>query len=151
MTSPNAFPISSKFWFSGLLGERGLKGQKNEPKWQKILSHFLSQELYLIWLSFLVMCKMMISPANKKSDFSGFLKFINKWQKEILRCAPPSSHGCNFFVKPWLILSQLELSRTELPKCTPNCTRMENCDHTNCPVLPVFYMTQPMRFGFLTS
>ena len=28
----------------------------------------------------------------QKSDFWWFLKFINKCQKEILRCAPPSSH-----------------------------------------------------------
>ena len=27
-----------------------------------------------------------------------FFKFINKYQKEILRCAPPSSHVCDFFV-----------------------------------------------------
>ena len=32
----------------------------------------------------------------QKSDFSGFSKFINKCQKEILRCAPPSSHVCDF-------------------------------------------------------
>ena len=85
----------------------------------------------------------------QKSDFSGFSKFINKCQMEILRCAPPSSHVCDFFVKLWLILSQLELSRTELPKCTPNIL-MENCDHTICPVLSIlFYMTRPIRLGFL--
>ena len=27
-----------------------------------------------------------------------FFKFINKWQNEILRCAPPSSHVCDFFL-----------------------------------------------------
>ena len=87
----------------------------------------------------------------QKPDFSGFSKFINKCQKEILRCAPPSSHVCDFFVKLWLILSQLELSRTELPKCTPNIL-MENCDHTICPALSIlFYMTQPIRLGFLKS
>ena len=63
MTSPDAFFIFWKFWFSGLLG-RECKRAKNGPKWQIILSHSLSQELYLIWLWFLVhMCKMMISPA----------------------------------------------------------------------------------------
>ena len=56
-----------------------------------------------------------------------------------------------FFAKLWLILSQLELSRTELPKCTPSIL-MENCDHTICPVLSIlFYMTQPIRLGFLKS
>ena len=32
MASPNAFLISSKLWFSGLLGWRGLKGKK----WRKM-------------------------------------------------------------------------------------------------------------------
>ena len=88
---------------------RRVKGQKNGPKWQKKLSHSVSHELYLTWLWFLAqMCKMMIPPAfiffnfYQNSDFSGFLKFINKCQKEILRCAPPSSHLCDFFLKKWL-------------------------------------------------
>ena len=34
MTSPDAFFILSKFWFSGLLGGGG-KRAKNSPKWQK--------------------------------------------------------------------------------------------------------------------
>ena len=47
------------------------------------------------------MCQMMISPAIffsffQTSDFLGFSKFINKCQKEILRCALPSSHVCDF-------------------------------------------------------
>ena len=47
------------------------------------------------------MCKMMISPAIsfsffQNSDFLGFSKFINKYQKEIMRCNPPSSHMCDF-------------------------------------------------------
>ena len=42
-----------------------IKKAKNGQKWQKILPHFVSQELHLMWLWFLVlMCKMMISPAN---------------------------------------------------------------------------------------
>ena len=85
----------------------------------------------------------------QKSDFSGFSKFINKCQMEILRCAPPSSHVCDFFVTLWLILSELELSRTELPNYIPNIL-MENCDHTICPVLSIlFCMTRPIRFCFL--
>ena len=58
-----------------------------------------------------------IFSCFQKSDFCGFSKFMNKCQKEILRCAPPFSHVCDFFAKLWL-LSQLELSMTELPKCT---------------------------------
>ena len=141
--------IFLKFWFCGLLGAEWVKKAKNGPKWQKILSHFVSQELYLIWLWFLVhVCKIMIHPAS----FFIFSKFISKCQKKILRCVPPSSCVCDFFVKLWLIiLSQLELSRTELRKGTPNIL-MENCDHTICPVLSIlFFMTQPLRLGFLKN
>ena len=56
-----------------------------------------------------------------------------------------------FFAKLRLVLSQFELSRTELPKCTPSIL-MESCDHTVCPVLSVlFYLTQHVRLGFLKS
>ena len=47
-----------------------------------------------------------------------------------------------FFAKLWLILAQLELSRTKLPKCTP-IILMENCDHTICPVLSFFFFIWP--------
>ena len=101
-TSPAALFIFSEFWFSGLSeGEGGWKGKKRPKMTKNIVS--ISQELCLIWLWFFVhMCKMMVSPAVFfifsifKIDFSGFSKFINKCQKEILRCAPPSSHVCHF-------------------------------------------------------
>ena len=116
MTSPDAFFIFSKFWFSRLLGGwgvgwRGGYRAGNGPNWQKNLSHSASQELYLIWFWFLVhTCKKMISPAIfflflQNSDFSDFSKYINKCQKQILRCAPPSSHVCDF------IFSQSNFSR----------------------------------------
>ena len=142
------FSFFLNFGFVGCQ-EGGVKKAKNGPKWQKVLSHFVSQELYLIWLWFLVhMCKIMIHPPS----FFIFSKLISKCQKQILSCVPPSSCVCDFFVKLWLIiLSQLELSRTELTKGTPNIL-MENCDHTICPVLSIpFYMTQPIRLGFLKS
>ena len=53
------------------------------------------------------MCKMMISPAFfffflfsffQNSDFSGFSKFINRCQMEILKFAQPS-HACDIFLK----------------------------------------------------
>ena len=54
MTSPNAFFIFSKFWFSG----EGEKKGKNDPN-DKKTSLSVSQELCLIWLWFLVhMCKI---------------------------------------------------------------------------------------------
>ena len=58
---PGVFLIFSKFWFFGLLGG---KRAENGPKWQKILSvtYSISQEPYIIWLSFMVpMCKKIIS------------------------------------------------------------------------------------------
>ena len=73
-----------------------------------IFSFFVSQELYLIWLWFLLhMSKMMICPAFffsffQNSDFFYFSKFINKWQIEIMRCAAPSSHVCDF---PYILVS----------------------------------------------
>ena len=45
-----------------------------------------------------------------------------------------------FFAKLWLILSQLELSRTELPKCTRSIL-MEN--YTICPVLSILFSYDP--------
>ena len=76
----------------------GWKGQKMAHNYiQKIVCLTLyPQELYLIWLWFLVhICKMMILPAL---FFSLVFKFINKCQTEILRCAPPSSHVCDFLI-----------------------------------------------------
>ena len=72
MASADAFFIFSRIWFSGFFffwggGVGGEKKKKNGPKWndkKKLSHHSVSQELYLIWLWFLVlMCKMMISPA----------------------------------------------------------------------------------------
>ena len=57
MISPGIFLIFVKFWFFGLLAGKGGKRTKNGPKQQKILSRSISQELYIIWLSFVVhMC-----------------------------------------------------------------------------------------------
>ena len=40
------------------------KGQKNGPKWEKILLSLISQETYIIWLSFIWhKCKMIISAG----------------------------------------------------------------------------------------
>ena len=78
MTPPDAFFIFKKSWFSGLLG--GIRGQKMTPNDRKFcLSHFISQEPYIIWLSFMVnLCKMMISPGVffifSKFWFSGLLE-----------------------------------------------------------------------------
>ena len=39
----------------------------------------------------------LLAHFNRFFDNNLFFKFINKCQKEILRCAPPFSHVCNFF------------------------------------------------------
>ena len=61
--SPGIFLILLVFSFSGsYVGKRA----KNGLRWQKnsCLLHLISQELYIIWLSFMVhLCKMMISPG----------------------------------------------------------------------------------------
>ena len=89
--------------FSFFWTVRGVKGQRNGPRWQKknCLVHFISQEPCIIWLSFMVhLCKMMISPGFcfifSKFGFSGLLggevwkgkKWKNgpKWEK-ILPCS----------------------------------------------------------------
>ena len=38
-----------------------------------------------------------IGPLNSFFNKKLFFKFINKCQTEILWCAPPSSHVCDFF------------------------------------------------------
>ena len=71
------------FWVvRGREGE-GVNRAENDPKWEKILSHSVSEELYLIWLCFLEhMCKMMISqaffPLFSKVWFFGFFK-VHQW------------------------------------------------------------------------
>ena len=96
MISPGILFIF-KFWFSGFL-----------TKWQKILSHFLSQKLHLMWLCFWYTCVkwwylqhfffFFLFSFFQNSDFSGFSKFINRCQMEILKFAQPS-HVCDIFLK----------------------------------------------------
>ena len=105
MTSPDVFFNFSKFWLSGLLGAEGVK---RAIKWPKVTkgsvslcisgtvphmiavfgTHVSNDDISRIFFFFF--------SFFQKSDFSGFSKFINKCQKEILRCGPPSSHGCDF-------------------------------------------------------
>ena len=72
--SPGTFFSFSKFWFAEMLGV-GVGGLVK--RWKMVqndkklyLSHSVSQEMYIIWLWFLVhMCKIMISPAVFFHDF----------------------------------------------------------------------------------
>ena len=98
----HAFFIFLKFWFSGLLGGREGGRAKNGPKWQKKLCLTPYLRNYTSYdRGFRYTCVKLRYPQQffsifQNSDFSGFSKFINKCQKEILRCAPPSSHVCDF-------------------------------------------------------
>ena len=94
-----------------LLGGRGLKGQKMVQNDEKfcLTSYLRNCTSYDcdFWYTFVKWWYLQQSFSFfQKSDFSAFSKFINKCQKEILRCVPPSSHMCDFSVKLWLILSQ---------------------------------------------
>ena len=76
ITSPGIFFIFSKFWFSGLLGGKKAKMVQNGKKF--CLSHSISQEWYIIWLSFMVhKYKMIKSPGIffifAQVSFSGLL------------------------------------------------------------------------------
>ena len=91
------------------------EGIKKGKKWSKTTKKF-SLTLYLstctsydcdFWYTCVEWWHLQQSFSFfRKSDFSDFSKFINKCQKEILRCAPFSSHACDFFVRLWLILPQ---------------------------------------------
>ena len=67
--------VFSKFWFSRLLGD--VKGQKMAQNNKNCcLMRFISEESYIIWLSFMVdMCKMIISlglfSVFESFDFPG--------------------------------------------------------------------------------
>ena len=84
---------------------RGDERAKSGLKWQKIPSHSVFQELSHMWLWFWYSCLkwwylqqfFFFFSLFQNSDFSGFSKFINKCQKEILRCAQPSSYVCDFY------------------------------------------------------
>ena len=91
--SPEFFFFFSKFWF---LGYRGVKGQKTVQNVKKFcLLHSISQEPYVIWLSYMVhICKMIISSGVfivfSKFWFSGSIRGI-KGQKMVQNdvcCAP---------------------------------------------------------------
>ena len=63
MMSPGIFFHFFKIWIFRVVS--GIKGKKNDPKWQKkCLSRSISQEPCIIWFSFMVhLCKMIISPG----------------------------------------------------------------------------------------
>ena len=82
--------------------EGEIKGKKRPKMTLKKLSHSVSQELYLIWLWFLVhMCKMMISPAIFFCSFKilifRFFQTSPVNAKRKFWGVPHLRHMCDFF------------------------------------------------------
>ena len=96
MTSPDDFFHFLKILFFWVVRGRGLKRQKMTQNNKKIcLTSYLRKFTSYDWFSAHI-CKM-ISPGNffifSSLTFWVFQSSsINKCQKKILRCAPPSSH-----------------------------------------------------------
>ena len=62
----------------------------------------------------------LLAHFNSFFNNNLFFKFINKCQKEILRCAPPSSHVCDFLV---YYLIHMNIYTLNLPVCNSgHCT-----------------------------
>ena len=155
MTSPNAFFISSKCWFSGLLGWKELKRQKMAQKDRK-----LSLTLYLrncttyvcgFWYTCVKWYLQQIFSFFLKSDFSGFQNSSLNTKRKFwgVRHLP---HICVIFLLSYdLFCPNCSYQGHNFQKFTPNIL-MENCDHTICPVLSIlFSMAQPIRLGFFKS
>ena len=65
-----------KIWFFGLKGKKRSKMTKNCP------SCFISQEPYIIWMSFMVhLCKMIISPGVFFIFFKIMIFLVVRWVK----------------------------------------------------------------------
>ena len=90
---------------------------------------------YVIWLCFFV-AQVENDDISRnffhfqKSNFSGFSSFINKCQKEILRCAPPSSHD---FPKSFQLSFLVNLHHS-LEHYAARCGFSKNVKFQFCPV-----------------
>ena len=63
MIFPAVFSFYQILIFGVVSGVKTQKMAQNDKKF--CMSHFISQEPYIIWLSFMVhLCKMMISPGS---------------------------------------------------------------------------------------
>ena len=111
LISPGAFSFFQNFDFWVF---RGVKGQRMTQNYQfqtvTLCKSGTVDHIIKIFVTIIKCkrCKLMISPSVflyffKKIEHCFlnkylFFKFISKYQKDILRCAPPSSHVCGFFV-----------------------------------------------------
>ena len=117
--SKGIFKIFSKFWFSRLLGG---KRAKNSPKWQKILSvtPSISQEPYIIWLSFMLhLCKMIISLGN----FFIFFKILIFWVVREVNGQKMVLNGKKFYPlhtiseESYIIMTVIYVYKMIIPSC----------------------------------
>ena len=80
-----------------------------------------------------------------------FFKFINKYQKEILRCAPPSSHVCDFSVSHSLLFFvPLHPTKTLMHQCSLknySILRPSTFTHSNASILSSFNLLHQSLFA----
>ena len=143
------------FWV--VRGELLLKKAKSDPKWQKILSHFVSQELHLIWLWFLVhICKMMVSSSNFFYFFKSLIfrvfqsSSINAKRK--LWGVPHLPHMFVMFLLSYDLFCSNWSYQGQNYQNVPQIV-----SHWKTVTIPFvlfyqfFYITQPIQLGFLKS
>ena len=97
------FSFFQNFGFSGC---EWCKVAKNDPKWQEILSHSISQEAYIIWSWFLVhRCKMKKSPKtfsiSSKFWFSGLLEGQKMAEYDKKFCLSLCLRNCTSYCGFW--------------------------------------------------
>ena len=101
--SPWAFSIFSKFWFGGLLGcVKEQKIAQNDKTFCLLCS--ISQEPYIMWLSFVVHKCKMISPGIFYITFSKFWFGLlwgskgEKWPKMLKKPVLGTIHHISWFM-----------------------------------------------------
>ena len=97
------FPFFSKFWFGGLLGcVKGQKIAQNDKTFCLLCS--ISQEPYIMWLSFVVHKCKMISPGIFYITFSKFWFGLlwgtkgEKWPKMLKKPVLGTIHHISWFM-----------------------------------------------------
>ena len=110
MISPEVFfSFFQSFVFLGCYWVKRAKMAQNDKK--SCLSHFISRELYMIWLSFMVhLCKRMISPGVFFFSFffSKFLSFCvvrETKEQKIVQNDKKFCMGCLISQEPCIIWS----------------------------------------------
>ena len=119
MTPPYVFHFFKILIFLVVRGGRGGKGQKMAQNGEKnYLTPYLGSStsydcgLWCTSVKWWYLLQFFFSFS--KFWFSGFSN-INKCQKEILRCVPPSSHVCDFFTESLLFVNPIFYGKSHTP------------------------------------